>query len=396
MKTKEKEIDQNAVDSKLEKAEIDMLIDETFFAALYVRLDKRYVPADDNIQTMATDGRRLLINPKFVDSLEPEELKTVLIHEACHIAFKHPFRRMHREPRKWNKAADFEINNALDDINKKIKANGQTEPYVFPKGENAGLIDHSFDGKCAEEIYDLLSDEPDGGGGDEGGNDPGGMGETLDAEGTPKEQKELEQETELAIAQAAQVAQKQGKLPASIERMVEKLLNPPPKWREVLRRFVREVAKDDYSFARPNRRYISTGFYLPSLYSQRIGRIAVAVDTSGSITPEMINAFMSEVELICHECRPSKIVVFDCDAAIHSIREYDAIDPLPRDFAGGGGTDFRPVFDELTKQETPVCLIYFTDLYGSFPDNPPDYPVIWAVQDEGPKIPFGEIVKIDK
>jgi predicted metal-dependent peptidase len=151
--------------------------------------------------------------------------------------------------------------------------------------------------------------------------------------------------------------------------------------------------KDDYSWTRPNPRYLATGFILPSLHSQRLGKIAVAIDTSGSIDKPLLDKFLSELETLIHECRPIGVTLIDCDTAIGQVRECDPLDPLPRDFSGGGGTDFRPVF-KLLEQDPPVALVYFTDLDGTFPDMEPSYPVLWAAYNTSKTAPFGATIKI--
>jgi predicted metal-dependent peptidase len=119
----------------------------------------------------------------------------------------------------------------------------------------------------------------------------------------------------------------------------------------------------------------------------------VAIDTSGSIDQALLNTFLGEVESICAECRPSGITLIDCDAEINSVRECEPSDPLPRDFAGGGGTDFKAVFERLAN-DSPVCLIYFTDLEGNFPKCEPGFPTLWAAYNTTKTAPFGVTVKL--
>ncbi len=131
---------------------------------------------------------------------------------------------------------------------------------------------------------------------------------------------------------------------------------------------------------------------LPSLYSEKIGPIAVAVDTSGSIDQPLLNEFMAELEGLCREVHPAKIILMDCDATLHSVREYGPEDQLPRDFKGGGGTSFVPPIEAMENEDI-CCLIYFTDLYGDFPPEP-NFPTFWATKTDG-KAPYGVTVKLD-
>jgi len=73
---------------------------------------------------------------------------------------------------------------------------------------------------------------------------------------------------------------------------------------------------------------------------------------------------------------------------------WDAMQ-LPTDLEGGGGTDFRPVFDWVEHENrSPNMLVYFTDAEGDFPKVPPNYPVIWLVKGKG-VVPWGERVQLN-
>jgi len=161
----------------------------------------------------------------------------------------------------------------------------------------------------------------------------------------------------------------------------------------VLRNFFRDLAKDDYSWSRPNKRFLQFDIYLPSLVSPSLGEIVVALDTSGSITQKLLAEFLAEVQGLLDFGRPRKLQLLDCDAAIHSTHEFvpgDRVDVQPH---GGGGTDFRPVFDYVAEQGfDPCALVYLTDLYGTFPDAPPSYPVLW-VSYSTDSAPFGQVLK---
>lgn len=349
---------------------------------------------------MATDGIRLLWNPDFVESLTVPELATVLAHEAEHVALLHPFRRDHRDPVKWNFATDYVINGNLDLENQKAKNAGKSAPFPFPKC--GCLLDHALsDGKGSEEVYNNLPTPPPGSGkkpGNQPGGQPGqpGIGDVLDAPDKDEDGNDREAQSaawKVKISQCAQAAKMQGKLPSHLEKMVDEIVNPPAPWQQILRRFITIRAKEDYSWKRPNRKMIHRGLYLPSLDSLRCGKIAAAIDTSGSIYGPVLDQFLSEIQAILDEVKPEEIRVIQCDADIADDRTYSPGDLLKTDFRfkGGGGTDFRPVFEAL-ETDPPIALVYLTDGYGQFPDGA-SFPVLWAmVTDEQP--PFGEIVRI--
>lgn len=219
-----------------------------------------------------------------------------------------------------------------------------------------------------------------------------GMGDVLDALAPDQSSKDsLEATWKQQTVQAAQAAKGRGNVPASMAKLVDDLLNPKASWQEILRRFIRDNATDDYSWTRPNSRYASSGFILPSLHSQRLGTIAIVRDTSGS-TQDWQAEILAELSGIISEARPAKVVVIDADADVQRVLELDPSDPLPTDALGGGGTDFRPALSKLADYD-PLCAIYLTDLDGNF-GEPPAFPVLWTTNSRDRQVPFGEIVEV--
>ena len=199
--------------------------------------------------------------------------------------------------------------------------------------------------------------------------------------------------------QAANAGRKAGNLPAGIERIVEELLNPRVPWREVLRQFVETVAADDYNWLYPSRRYISMGLYLPSLRSERLKDIIIAVDTSISIGQEELDQFAAEISDILSQYKVNIDVVY-CDTEIpeDGHQEFSSEDlPLKLEPKGFGGTDFRPPFIWAEEHDKdPACLIYLTDMEcHDFPE-PPNFPTLWVnIGDYENDPPFGEVIGIN-
>ena len=341
----------------------------------------------------------LRFNPQFAESLSDAQLRGVLVHEVCHCALLHPFRRGPRNLRKFNLAADYAVNNFLENYTQEAARHGRPASYELPEGV---MIDHRFDDYSAEQIYDLLPDSTNGNNSGPQG-DPNGparesmsqhsVGEFEDAPGNHAACIESEAQWKVALTQAVAVARCQGKLPQCLARLVNEALHPSVPWQEVLRNFFRDLAKDDYSWSRPNKRFLQFDIYLPSLVSPSLGEIVVALDNSGSITQMLLDEFLAEVQGLLDFGRPRKLHLLDCDAAIHSTHEFvpgDRIDVRPH---GGGGTDFRPVFDYVAEQGIDPCAsAYLTDLYGTFPDGPPPYPVLWVSYGTD-SAPFGQVLK---
>jgi predicted metal-dependent peptidase len=364
-----------------------------FFATLALRL--RPEP-DWDVGTLATDGKVLRYAPPFVTALSPAELVGVLAHEVMHCALAHPARRGDRDPERWNIACDLAINPLL-----------VTTGVVLPPGRlmpGEGAYAGLEPGKAAEEYYAIVpgphgpADMP---GGDTGGAgaapDPGGCGGVVDSDrGDPAGARQVEADWQVAVSQAQAAAAGRGPLPGGLGRAVERALRPPADWRGALREFVIASARNDYSWARPNRRFLAQGLYLPGLHSEELGDVILAVDTSGSIGEQTLGLFAGEVNAVlsAYDCA---VTVLYHDTEVQKVQAWTSADgPLVLDPVGGGGTSHCCVFDWLIASGvTPACVVCLTDLETEFPARRPDVPVLWAVPGQIPiDPPFGRVVSL--
>ena len=197
------------------------------------------------------------------------------------------------------------------------------------------------------------------------------------------------------MAGAAQQAMQAGKFGGTIARLIDHLLQPQLPWRMILSRYLSMLARDDFSYMRPSRRE-GDAIY-PSLRSAMID-LVVAVDTSGSIKQKEISEFISEIDAIKGQIR-ARITLLPCDAALveGAPWRYEPWEEfkMPEKIDGGGGTDFRPVFDWIERQGIqPELLVYFTDAEGPFPKQPPNFPVFWLIKGRE-QVPWGERIQLN-
>ena len=356
----------------LTNARTSLLLDHFFFGRLALYLEFVEEP---ECKTLAVDGKHIFYNPDFILTLSRDLIKSALVHEVMHCVFTHMSRRGSRAPRKWNMAGDYAIN----DI---IKQAG----FVLDKN---WLHNPAYVGMSAEHIYDLLPDDGSGGSGKES------QDEIRDAAESEAGKTDMAIDWQIATTQAAQAAKEHGSVPKGLERIIGDITTPKVPWREVLQRFITQISKDDYTWSRPNKKFLQQGFFMPSLYSESMGEIAVVIDTSGSIDQPTLDAFGAEIKAIVAQTRPSKTVVVYCDAEVNHVDEYGPGEDMKFVAHGGGGTDFRPPFNLMAKRDTPpVALVYLTDMYGPFPKQEPDYPVLWCATSNVVG-PFGETLRID-
>lgn len=417
-------------ETAIKRARINLLIDHPFFGnlAMNLRIAER---KDLPFRTMAVDDLgNVFYDPDWVNTLAPDELQFVVAHEVMHLAMRHLTRRDGRQVGRWFKACDLAINSIL------VQSRVGRMPTDKKTGGQQGLHDNRYDGWSAEHIYNELPQEPEQGegGGCDGDcanceqgdqNSPDGRGASCpkgkgkpgegsgDGDGgfhsgggfdahkeantkgmSDQQRKEVEEQWKNLVARSANAARQQGKFPGGLEQIVGDLLYPKVDWRTVLWQFVNRSSNDDYRWFPPNRRHIHNGFNFPSMKSETF-EIAVAVDTSGSISDEELKQFLSEVQAIL-EMNPSCTVHFyECDAGVHLYREYHAGDRVDAKVTGRGGTDFRPVFEDIQEKCLDIdCLVYLTDGYGSYPDRPPGYDVLWVMTTDY-KVPWGDFIQME-
>jgi len=442
----------DTIENRLTKAKVNIILNDglAFFASLMM---KRPFIADSTIATACTNGKVVRYNPQFFDGLSQDELVFVICHELMHITLLHHTRRGCREVEMWNHAADYAINPILHKAGLKlIKGVLMDAKYLDMSAETIYNIleqekmqqqeqqqqeqkdeqDEEQDGADGQESPDNTSQDDEEGEGDEEGNGEGDENDEGDGEGegdgesdetdgdgegdsttpdmgiggvedTPAaSESELEQaeaETKQEVAAAMQIAKSQGKMPAFLESMAKAVLEPRVAWQEVLSRFINDTSKSDYSFMRPNRRFAGR-VVMPSLHKEEIGGIVLVIDTSGSVfgVLDLLDKFATEMQEVCSMIQ-SPITVLHVDTKVQG--EPDIIEPddtfilKPR---GGGGTDFRPAFEWLEENDTPVkAMVYFTDMECyDYPSEEPAYPVLWARYGSDRSVPpFGEIIQVD-
>ena len=349
---------------------------------------------DDTVPTACTNGRDETYGRAFVDGLNDAELRFLILHECYHKMYQHLTTWKHlydKHPQVANVACDYVINIQLVDGD---------EGMGFIKMPKVGLLDAQYrDMDTAQVFHQVYDSIPEG-------DDGSGIGDGMDdhdwdgAEQLSEEEKgDLEREVEEAIRQGVLVA---GKLGSGGARDLEELLKPQIDWRDVLREFISTTCagKDFSTWARPNRRFVSTGVYMPSGISEKVGELVIAIDTSGSIGQCELTTFLSEIKAVCDNVRPERIRLLYWDTRVCADETYDhaETDTLVQSTkpAGGGGTDVNCVSEYMTEHKIdPQAVIVFTDGYvydwGTW-----TCPVLWAVYDNKQAKPdCGKTVHID-
>lgn len=412
------------LETKLSAARTRLILDKPFLGALVLRLPM--LEADERwCRTTATDARAFYYNADFIDALTLEQTQFVLAHEALHCALSHFARRLHRDKYRWDIACDLAINPLL--------IAEQLEPCP------GALHLVEFEGMTAEEIYPCIAEseqmnthdqhiydqgESSTGGSPDNGSDgqpdespasdAGGQtqprqpaakrepmedaeltGVSQPAPLTANEREQLAVQWAQRLAGAHQQAMQAGKMGGELGRMIGQLLQPRIPWRMLLAKYMTITAREDYNWARPSRR--EGDAILPSLRSNEL-KVVIGLDTSGSISAEEMRQFISEIDAIKGQAN-ARITLLACDAVLAADGPWIA-EPweqlqLPREFKGGGDTDFRPVFDWVVQHDTHCdLLIYFTDGQGDYPTQEPALPVIWLIKGKAVP-PWGQRIQLN-
>jgi predicted metal-dependent peptidase len=353
------------IEEKLQKAKAKLMLEHPYFGSIASALE--FIPSDD-IESFESNGTKFTYNDDFLKQCSVEETEFALANAAMHYALEHQNRAGRREGWLWQLATDYAINVML------IKNNLYPPDHINYQPR--------FEGMYAEEIYAILESEID-------------EKEYVEEKQKSEKIKHTESEDAEFLEQLLQKAIAQDELPKDLDRFFPQIKESKIDWRSALYQYVHRHAKEDYRFFPPNKRYIHQGFALPSLQSELL-KIVVAIDTSGSIAEDLLAQFFAEFEAIMQSFSNYEIDLITCDSKIQYHQTFYPGDLLLYQTKGGGGTDFRPVFEFIAQQiDHPALLLYFTDAQGRFPEFEPTFDTLWIVPQEE-EVPFGEVLIIEK
>jgi len=399
------------VETKLKQAKIKLLFGQPFFGTLIMHLPLVDVTDQGWCPTAAVDGRYIYYNREFLKKLDVDEIQFVLCHEVLHVAFDHLGRRSHRDLQWWNMANDYVINGSLirDMIGKmpteRVPVDETDSTGKKTTSQRVGLYDEKYVGWTSEAVYDDLEKRKVKKEltldvhlelGKDGKNGP----TIRDANGneiklSEAELKELREAMKGKILQAANAAG--GRMPASLQRLIDELVEPKVNWRDLLKQSIQSCIVDDFTWMRPNRKHMYSGVFLPTLDKDETIDLQVAIDMSGSISDEMARDFISEVYGIMDMYHDFKIGIVCFDTKTYNYKEFtkDTQDELLKyECKGSGGTDFMAFWNFWQEENLePKLAVVFTDGYPFGTWGPENYAeTLWVIT-EGYKTkvkpPFG-------
>jgi predicted metal-dependent peptidase len=376
-------------EQRIERCHIDLMKSPQFVAYSGILMIGE-TKVDDNIPTACTNGKDVKFGRGFVASLNDPQLRGLILHEAKHKMYRHllTWKHLHKQdPMRANMACDYVINLEIKDESEK-----SNKFVVLPDG---ALIDERYRGLNSAEVFALLP-EQEGGIGGEGFDEHDWEGaESLNEE----EKTALAKEIDQAIRQGAILA---GKVGGNIDRSFTDLMSAKVDWKEALREFVSSVSqgKDDSTWRKPNRRWLQHDIYMPSTVSESMGRVVVAIDTSGSIYGEVLNRFISEVASVMQNMNPEQVdlLYWDSEVAGHEVYGLNDADRMTASTKpkGGGGTTPSCITRYMRKHKIePVCAIILTDgCVGNDWGGQWNCPTLWAIT-ENIVSPIGQTIRVE-
>lgn len=358
------------------KTIMKLLIRDPYYALFLMGIDKQETTQVPTLAVgLAGIDIRLLINKEFWTSLSNEYKYGIIMHEALHICYFHLLDSSDYPDHKIdNIACDMEINQFiskdllpeeciwLEDFQKKYPEL-QLEPlrgrrYYYNKlkslpeeeqqklGSNLGNNEHFW------KVFDELSES---------------------------DKEVIRNQVSYMMEEAAEQCRKQqGTVPGNIEQLMKLNKKEPPKfdWKKYIRQWV-GMSQDIYfkqTRFKPN-------FYFRGNPSQKVKfkqQLLVAIDTSGSVSNDELQEFMSEIK---HLYKFGHLIYIMCvDTQLYEPYLYKGVDEFK--ISGRGGTYFTPTLEYFNQHPEYSCMIYFTDGEAELPPNS-NKPMLWVISSRG-------------
>lgn len=363
----------------------------------------------------------LVANPLLLGKLTLKEVLYVICHEIDHVLYNHPAEMMRANPagdpevfKRFNYAADAAVNDRLDfEISEGASylsapagiVNSKTLSKMFSLGRILPLESYRYyfnlikDRAIQEDavpaprlVMDAQGAKNDGKGvrnaedevqdgvvtaSEMTGESDHAWGDGLDADELEAAANELVSEVVENMSEETR-----GQMPARFTAQVNRV-NAPAKisWQSMLKRYIGTIsAGKRKTRARLNRRQPSR-FDLSGSMDDKVLKIVVAIDTSGSVSDKEVAEFFNEIfAIIAH--RKHEVTVIECDSAVQRVYRVSSPADVQMKVAGRGGTSFSPVIKYVNSDRyfRDALLVYFTDGYGERDiPRPRTYRNLWVV-----------------
>ena len=387
-----------------------LLMDEPFFAAVSRRIDKRAsfaVPTAGVMVNPETAQFEMLYNPDFFVKLTDAERLDVLKHEFYHITFLHVTDRMPEgiNMKLWNVATDLAINSHLYNLPEGGLIPGEGPFKDLPRGMSAEWYLANMPQFGSEEGGESgagTSQQQQDGESDSSGQSDSSDGQGSSSDNIPdslddhsgwgacdQEVKEIARERlKDIIRKASEECAKNnswGSVPQNTRKKIMKILESKVDWKKVLRYFVKasQKANRSSSIKRINRRY---AYVHPGKKSNRVAKVAISIDQSGSVDDGMLSKFFAELNKLA-EIAEFTVIPFDTRVDESLVWTWKKGQRVEHRRVMSGGTCFDAPTEYVNKHGGFDGHIILTDMCAPKP-KPSKCQRMWMTTPEHARRPY--------
>ena len=389
------------LNQRIQAVNIDCMRDHRF-ALLSGAICMGTSEVSDKVPTASTNGRDKKYGASFITPFNRKQLRYLALHENFHVALKHCIlyrRETKTMPKLANIAQDYVVNALIEELDPNFE--------FVERPTQTLLIDRKYFGWSFPQVLnDLIKQgrkEPEEGGDGDGGDH--GYDEPIDAhedgEFAEDELEKLGKQIDDANRQGVMLARKLAGKGAGGRDIFGHAKERITDWRSVMQDWITSMSQgdDNSRFCPPNKRLLASGFIMPSHFTESVGELILACDTSGSMYPHYRLLF-GEVSRICQLVKPEavRILWWDnevCGDQLFKTNEYDLIASLLKP-QGGGGTTPQSVVDYIRKNKIEAKgIVWLTDGYLGCDTPSTPMPSLWGVVDNDSFVPtHGKVLHI--
>ena len=356
----------------------------------------------EKTKTASTNGRDKKYGVDFITPLNRKQLRYLVLHENFHVALKHC--TLHKStsskyPKLTNVAHDYVVNALIEEMDPEFK--------FIERPTSTLLIDRKYFGWSFPQVFnDLVKNGGQQGGDDDDNGDDGHDPEPIDAhedgEFAPEEIEKIDKQVDDANRQGEMLARKMAGKEAGGRDIFGYAKERVTDWRTALQDFIAtiSVGDDQSRFCPPNKRLLASGFIMPSHFTESIGEIIIAADTSGSMYPYYSTLF-GEIARICTLTKPEKVRIIWWDTAVCGEQvfkqgDYEQIATALRP-QGGGGTTPHVVVDYIRDKKIDAkAIVWLSDGYLGCDTPVTPMPSLWGIVENDSFVPtYGKVLHIN-
>jgi len=374
-----------AVEKIILKSKLN-LMEHRFFGSMALTMKWTM---NEAVESYATDYTHIYYNPyKVLSEKTVAMCASSMCHETLHKIFLHNIRKPPGiDPRLCNMAMDYAINPVLVDEGWGWIANSDVKEFIYEQkyhGWNFERILEDLIKRGVQPPPDMVIDiyapaDP---------NDP-------EKPMSPEQIEQVKIQLKSQLINAHESHKMFGLKSGNLKDLIKGLKKSYVDWKSVLQRKVIGDHPENYTWKRPNRRFLHQDIYMPSVERFGVGDIYIWPDSSGSMSIEELKSVASEMRYIIQVIQPENVYIVELDAAIHGIKHFPkGSTPEAFDFKGRGGTDPKPFFNYVNKQANVHCAICLTDMGFDYNIKRPSYQTLFISTSGVEEAPFGTLITI--